>query len=187
MQYTYIHTENYRLRLMGETEYNELFETRSPESIKEFLNISDESEWNMQLDKFREGFGCFGHHILFFHILKPDSEQAIGLCGFHNWAYKHRRAELAYILYDDAYKMKGIMSEVLARVIAYGFHEMDLHRICAMVAPYNVPSLRLLEKNGFTPEGMLRKDYFYKGKFEDSLVFSLLDEEYLQNKQAGSA
>ena len=71
------------------------------------------------------------------------------------------------------------MTEALTPIIAYGFSEMQLHRIEAFVGPNNSPSLNLMRKFGFTQEGQLRQHYLKDGKFEDSVVFSLLLEEYL--------
>ena len=71
------------------------------------------------------------------------------------------------------------MSEAVEKIIRYGFEELNLNRIEAIVGPENVPSLRLMEKNGFVQEGRLRKHYPSENGFEDSLVFGLLREEHL--------
>jgi [ribosomal protein S5]-alanine N-acetyltransferase len=45
---------------------------------------------------------------------------------------------------------KGIMQEVLPRIIQFAFEEMKLQTIEAEVSPRNLKSVRLLEKNNFT-------------------------------------
>ncbi len=70
------------------------------------------------------------------------------------------------------------MTEALKPIIAYGFGEMNLHRIEALTATYNVPSQKLLENNDFVKEGLLREHYMVDGKAENSVIFSLLKSEY---------
>ena len=75
-------------------------------------------------------------------------------------------------------EMLCLMSEAVEAIIRYGFSELNLNRIEAIVGPENAPSLRLMEKNGFVQEGRLRKHYPAGDGFEDSLVFGLLREEF---------
>jgi RimJ/RimL family protein N-acetyltransferase len=42
----------------------------------------------------------------------------------------------------------------------------------------NVASKRVLEKNGFTKEGVLRKLSYGKGKWWDPSIYSILREEW---------
>lgn len=79
-------------------------------------------------------------------------------CGFHKWNKKHDRAELFYALRTNEVKLKGYMSEVVPVVLKHGFNEMNLHRIEALIANWNEPSIRLLKKNDFTFEGTNRED-----------------------------
>jgi ribosomal-protein-alanine N-acetyltransferase len=50
---------------------------------------------------------------------------------------------------DDNFKRKGLMTEAVDAIIDYGFTKMNLNRIEALVASYNVASLRIIEKNNF--------------------------------------
>ena len=103
----------------------------------------------------------------------------MGWCGYHTWYIQHDRAELGYELYHESDRGKGYMSELMPYVIEYGFKDMNLNRIEAMVGPTNIPSLKLLEASGFVKEGQMRSHYLRDGEYQDSLVFSLLRNEYL--------
>ena len=109
--------------------------------------------------------------------LKPDPA-LIGTCGFHQWVKAGGyHARIGYDL-AAAHRRKGIMTEALAAMIAYGFSEMRLHRIEALVDPRNVGSVRTLEKLGFRRDGVLREDMFFRGRFVDDAVYSLLEHEW---------
>jgi ribosomal-protein-alanine N-acetyltransferase len=101
----------------------------------------------------------------------------IGTCGFHKWDKRHRRAEIGYDL-TPSYWGQGIMTEALLVAIEYGFGEMDLNRIDALVYSENARSARVLEKLGFQKEGLLREYYCIAGERYDHLLFSLLEREW---------
>lgn len=71
------------------------------------------------------------------------------------------------------------MTEALEAVLGFGFREVGLHRIQAVVMPGNVGSERLLEKLGFQREGILREYENWGDKgYVDVTMFSLLRGEY---------
>ena len=109
--------------------------------------------------------------------MDKSTEKIIGWCGFHTWYLDHFRAEIGYGLFDENFKNKGIMTEAMKAILEYGFKQMKLHRIEAFIGTYNIPSLKLVEKFGFTKEGILRNHYLKNNVLEDSAVFSLLQKE----------
>jgi len=70
------------------------------------------------------------------------------------------------------------MTEALAFILHYGFMVLNFNRVEAFVGEHNIPSLKLMAKYKFTQEGRLREHYNNNGKMENSLVFSLLRDEY---------
>lgn len=79
------------------------------------------------------------------------------------------------------------MPEALRAVIQYGFDVLQLHRIEALVMLGNEQSVRVLEKLGFSKEGVLREYGFWKNRFWDLQMFATnltnknLDSWYLCN------
>lgn len=106
-----------------------------------------------------------------------DQDAAIGECCLWNFSSGHRCAELGYELHPAHWHM-GIMTEALRAIIAYGFMELGLHRIEADTLAINRPSENLLHRLGFKYEGTLRERHFYQDRFEDQLLFAILQEEW---------
>ncbi len=106
------------------------------------------------------------------------SGKLIGTCGFHAISDYHKRIEIGYDLNRD-YWRKGIMKEALALIIDHAFEVSEVNRIEAFVEPPNTASRALLEKLGFTPEGLLREHEMCRGKLTDIQVFSLLRKDLL--------
>ncbi|MBM6617910.1 GNAT family N-acetyltransferase [Bacillus suaedaesalsae] len=130
--------------------------------------VLDEIRWYKSIHE--EGTG------IRWGITLKDSGRVIGSCGFLNMKSKHYRAEVGYELNKD-YWGKGIAKEALEAVVKYGFKHFQLERIEALIEPDNVPSIKLVEKLGFTREGLLRHYEFTCGKFDDLYMFSILKGE----------
>jgi ribosomal-protein-alanine N-acetyltransferase len=110
-------------------------------------------------------------------IVLRGKRRVIGTCGFNAW---HKPACYAEIGYDLARRHwnRGLMTEALRAMIAYGFEVMRLNRIEARVMPENTASACVLRKLGFSSEGVLRERGFWKGIHHDLEMFSLLKREW---------
>jgi len=67
-------------------------------------------------------------------------------------------------------------------MVDYLFLSRNIRRIQAEVLSVDVASQRVLEKAGFTREGIKRKSSFVKGLWQDDIVFSILREEWAKPK-----
>ncbi|HEU4785317.1 MAG TPA: GNAT family protein [Ktedonobacterales bacterium] len=114
-------------------------------------------------------------------ITRDGDDRIIGSCGLHHFDegyYEgYYRAETGYILHRD-YWGQGFMAEALSAVLTYGFTEMALHRIEAVIDIANERSKNLLLKLGFQYEGNLRQRFLFRGNFEDEHYFGLLRDEW---------
>ena len=113
-------------------------------------------------------------------IVLKESGQSIGTVGFHNLDRTNHIAEIGYDLEPD-YWGRGIMAEVLQRVLDFGFSEMQLNRVQAFVHLQNVGSYRLLRKLGFVAEGVIRDRHFFRGSYYDHHLLSLLKRDFQKN------
>lgn len=106
-------------------------------------------------------------------IERKESKGLIGTIGFHAWQPKHKRAEIGYEIHPLHWR-QGYAAEAISGVLSYGFNEMDLTRIGAVVFIENDASNNLLAKLGFQREGVLRKYMHQNGVEHDAYVYSLL-------------
>jgi ribosomal-protein-alanine N-acetyltransferase len=102
--------------------------------------------------------------------------QVIGMIGYVRMQPQHQRAEVGYSL-SRAWHRKGIMRKALLRVIDYGFEEMKLHSIEAVIDAENSASGGLLEAVGFTREAYFREDFLHNGVFRNSIHYGLLQSD----------
>jgi len=98
-------------------------------------------------------------------------------CGIYDWDHVNRRAEIGYDL-DPPYWGRGIMTEAVKAMLCYGFLEMNLNRIQAIIDYANDRSIRLVERLGFKQEGVFRQRSFFNGEFRNDILFSLLRKDW---------
>lgn len=177
-----IETKRFYLKAITPKFITQVFKYQSKPEIISLLDL-DEAGFERYQDMFTNGMETFQLSFLYFFLIDKNSNQIIGECGFHTWNIKHRRAELFYSLKKDEHKQKGYMTEAVAEVIKYGFEQMNLHRIEALIADWNDASLRLIDKYGFVKEGVMREDYLHDGKHEDSICFSLLKTDWMSMQE----
>ena len=177
-----IDTQRLHLKSITPAFIHEMFETKSKGEIISYFGF-DEAGFELYRDMNEKGMET--HRISLFVFLLVDKETGlpIGECGFHTWNKTHNRTEVFYNMRDDSHKQKGYMTEALEAVLKYGFTELNLHRIEALIAAENEPSLRLLIRYGFSKEGTVREDYVVNGINEDSDCYSLLQREWDKNQR----
>jgi len=121
-------------------------------------------------DKIENGIGInWGIYFL------DEPEKLLGIIGHYRLKPEHYRAEVGYMIFPE-YHGKGIVSEALQKVVEYGFKEMKLHSIEAILDPQNKGSEKVLLKNGFVKEAHFIENEYWEGRFLDSMVYSLLNK-----------
>jgi ribosomal-protein-alanine N-acetyltransferase len=110
-------------------------------------------------------------------VIEKYSGICIGQIAFFLVDSKNHYAEIEYCIGAD-FQCKGFATEATKAIIAYGFNEINLHKVQICTKTINKPSKRVIEKCGFTYEGTLR-DYFYmNGEYVGRLYFSMLRKEF---------
>jgi ribosomal-protein-alanine N-acetyltransferase len=103
----------------------------------------------------------------------------VGRINYNYWLRQDRRASIGYDL-GFSYWGRGIMTETVRAVVAFGFEQMNLNRIEADADAENYGSIRVLEKVGFRREGVQQEQYFEWDRFHDLALFALLRKDYLE-------
>ena len=117
-----------------------------------------------------------------FLIYKSDNEDFIGEVNISNVQRGIiQSCTIGYWIAKDC-EGKGMMSESLELVKEFIFNELKLHRIEAACLPHNMPSLKLLLKNGFIKEGTARKLLKINDKWQDHTVLSFILDDFKKSK-----
>jgi [ribosomal protein S5]-alanine N-acetyltransferase len=109
-------------------------------------------------------------------IVLKANEKLIGSCAINVSEPRHRQAYIGYILTRDCWN-HGYMTEAAGAMLSFGLQQLTLHRIYATCDPDNIASYRVMEKVGMTREGYLRESKFVRGKWRNSLQYSILESD----------
>ena len=109
-------------------------------------------------------------------VLKAGG-QLIGNCGIRQASAGAREADLGYELSPDHWG-HGYATEAACAIVQFGFAELRVHRIWAWCIADNTASARLLERLGTKLEGRLREKEYFKGRWWDTLVYGILENEW---------
>ncbi|MGH2666178.1 GNAT family N-acetyltransferase [Flavobacterium sp.] len=178
MEFEVLTTKRLFLKKLTPEVFTYLFENCSEAEIKSQLGLTSDAEFIKEKMKHQGGYVTYDRTILSFLLVLKENNETIGRCGYHNLYSDHAKAELGYALTKEENKGKGYMSEAVSKILEYGFTNMGLNRIEAGVGPSNKASLNIIRKFGFTQEGYLRQHFVRDGEIQDTLLFSLLEEEY---------
>ena len=110
-------------------------------------------------------------------VIEKASGECIGQIAYFLVDSKNHFAEIEYCIGAE-FQCKGYATEATKAVIAFGFKEMNLHKVQICTKTINAPSKRVIEKCGFTYEGTLRDYFFMNGEYVGRHYFSILRSEY---------
>jgi [ribosomal protein S5]-alanine N-acetyltransferase len=110
-------------------------------------------------------------------ITIKGNPKIIGIIGHYRIQPENHRAEIGYMSFPE-YNGKGIITEAIKVVVEYGFEQMNLHSIEAVIDPQNIASERVLQKNGFVKEAHILENELWDGKFWDTVIYSLLKKNF---------
>lgn len=91
---------------------------------------------------------------------------------------KTKRLILREFNKTDFTSIHSYASEAAEAIIGFGFKDLNLHKIFATCDPNNIGSAKVLENIGMSKEGRLRRHKYEKGKWRDSFIYSILEQEY---------
>jgi RimJ/RimL family protein N-acetyltransferase len=113
-----------------------------------------------------------------FHWLIEDCQgEPVGTISTHNC--EPRNGHFSYgVDVAEEYRGKGYAAEAIRLVLRYYFEELRYHKAIVDVYSFNVASIRLHEKLGFTLEGRLREMIYTRGQYFDQLWYGMTAEEY---------
>jgi len=105
-----------------------------------------------------------------------ETGRIIGTCGYILWNTAHDSAEIAYAL-GRPWWNRGLMTEALRAVLAFGWERMGLHRVEAHCRTDNPASERVMQKLGMRLEGINRGALRMKGVYVDLKHYAVLRDD----------
>lgn len=117
--------------------------------VEPLYSYEEEAAYEEAYIKHRYRYYGYGMWLVF----DKESGKLIGRAGLENRDYPEGTAiELGYMIAPE-YQGKGYATEVCRAILTYAKEELEAESVNCLVDEKNVPSVRLVEKLGFTYEG----------------------------------
>ncbi len=107
----------------------------------------------------------------------------IGMVSLADVSSTFKTAMIWYVLGDKTYTGQGYTTRSVRRLLHIGFTELGLEAVNAWTVEANIPSARILERNGFRLIGRMRNCHEIDGQRLDRLLFDLLATEHANDSQ----
>ncbi|MDP1028810.1 GNAT family protein [Sphingomonas sp. KR1UV-12] len=113
-------------------------------------------------------------------VIERRDGRSIGMLSLAAIDRTNRHAEPGRFLIGDEEGARGIPAAVEAMKLLYelAFDELRLVRLYGTIAADNRRMVTWQRYLGMREEGRMRRHYFIDGRFQDALIFALLEEEY---------
>jgi RimJ/RimL family protein N-acetyltransferase len=179
-----LRAERVKLRWLTAADVPSLFDVFSDPEVMRYWSsepMADPAEAEALLDDIHAHFAA--KSLFQWGVALAEDDRVVGTCTLLHLDGRNRRGEVGYALAREQWG-KGLMREALTALLDHAFTTLGLHRIEADVDPENAASLRLLERLGFTREGVLRERWLVGGRAHDSVMLGLLGREWRGGRAA---
>jgi ribosomal-protein-alanine N-acetyltransferase len=106
-----------------------------------------------------------------------EASELVGMVRLAIESERHRNASVGYGIRPDCWG-HGYATEAARLIVGFGFESLGMHRIWATHHPDNLASRKVLDRVGFKEEGRRRDDRVVGGAWHDSIVCSILENEW---------
>ncbi|MGN0028037.1 GNAT family N-acetyltransferase [uncultured Clostridium sp.] len=168
-----------KLRAYREEDIERAVEFINDEETKKFLDTAipfpitkwQEEEWI----KSRKSNKDFTYD---FAIEDLETGKYIGGCSINHCDVKNRNCTIGIMLGDKDYWGRGYGSDALKVLIKFIFEEVNMDKIKLGVFSFNARAIACYKKIGFIEEGILKKELYRNGKYNDITLMALFKEDY---------
>lgn len=115
-----------------------------------------------------------------FGIFLRETNELLGRVSLSNIVYgAWKNCTIGYFL-DQAHNGKGYTTEAVTLAVGFALEDGGLHRVQAAVMPWNIRSVRVVEKVGFRFEGLSKWYLQINGKWEDHNIYAITQEDWVK-------
>jgi RimJ/RimL family protein N-acetyltransferase len=115
---------------------------------------------------------------IYLSVCMREDDTLIGYTSINNIDWRNRNALWGSIFVDSSCMRRGLSVDIGRELLKLVFEEMPIHRFYSYLLATNIPSMKMVEKLGFTREGTQRSAVYKLDSFQDLVCISMLKPEY---------
>lgn len=157
------------------TRNQDFFQTYEPLRAKLVMTLEDyQARIEDDLQHWHEQTGYT------FGVFLQETDELVGRVSLSNITYgAWKNCTIGYSM-DQRQNGRGYTTEAVSLVVDFALTDGGLHRVQAAVMPWNLASIRVVEKVGFRLEGLSKWYLQINGKWEDHNIYAITQEDWYQ-------
>jgi RimJ/RimL family protein N-acetyltransferase len=172
-----IQGEKTRLRPMRLDEARKLHEWSLDPDVRPF--------WGSGIDDFDEFLRHYEPHYFDgsqpergrFFTIEADG-RPIGMINYNRLDTENRCTDIDVVVGDAGYRDRGYGADAIRAFLGFLFDTVGLHRVWLGTVDHNTRARHVYEKLGFVQEGVMRRSDLVDGRWVDSVIYGILEDEY---------
>lgn len=145
--------------------------------MKRYVSLDREAKWVKDII-FGDSQTC-----IYLAITPVDSDEIIGYTSISDIDYRTGSCFWSGIKLSRECSGKGYGTQVALLISKYVFEELRMVRCIGTAQEEHFAAIRMMEKVGYTKEGLMRKSLFKNGKHINQWLMSITDDDYLKVKE----
>ncbi|MCW8879564.1 MAG: GNAT family N-acetyltransferase [Kangiellaceae bacterium] len=142
----------------------------SKDSIKQYVDTALEQRENNQ--------------SLPFVVIRKSDAKVIGCTRFCHAEPQNKRVEIGYTWYSKSAQRSSINSETKLLLLTYAFETLGACVVVFQTHWHNIQSRNAIARLGAKQDGVIRNHRIIDGIPRDTVIFSILNSEWLAVKQS---
>ncbi|GAB1613593.1 GNAT family N-acetyltransferase [Mammaliicoccus lentus] len=105
-------------------------------------------------------------------FIVEDENQVVGIAELVEINYIHLNCEIQVIIKPE-FSGNGYAKFTFEKATSYTFNILNMHKIYLYVDTDNEKTVHIYESQGFKTEGLLKEQFYTKGKYKDAYILCL--------------
>ena len=106
----------------------------------------------------------------------------IGMVAYNRVDTVDRCTDIDIVIGDSSYRDQGYGTDAIRAFLGFLFDTVGLHRVWLGTYDHNARARRAYEKAGFVREGVMRQSDWVDGRWVDSVIYGILEDEFREGR-----
>jgi RimJ/RimL family protein N-acetyltransferase len=115
-------------------------------------------------------------------VMESEEGKYLGNISLHEIDTQAGKARMSILIASKEERGKGYGESAIKKLLSIAFNEMKLHKIWLVVFEENEKAKGLYRKCGFQEEGILKDEYFVKGKYHNMVRMAIIKAKWRETK-----
>lgn len=154
---------------------------RSQKTTQENNPIGILSEEKLRQQIIESSFEISERKSVHRYFIQTPTGNFAGVISLKDINWESGVCEIGYLIAEE-YQGKGVASEAVEKILEKAF-AAGISKIKGTTSVHNIPSYRVLQRNGFRLEGFLRNEFVVQGKPHDAYLWAVNRDLFESSKR----